>query len=48
LGSEGDLWGLLPGDPRWGGLVEGLGEDSCPVHNTRIWGPVHKYTKRCS
>lgn len=33
LGSFGDLGGFLPGDPRRGGLVEGLGEVSGPVGN---------------
>lgn len=32
--SGGDLGGFRPGEPRWGGLVEGLGEDSGPVGDT--------------
>lgn len=34
LRSGGDLGGFRPGEPRWGGLVEGLGEDSGPAENT--------------
>ena len=35
LCSEGDLGGRRPGEPREGGLVEGLGEGSGPdVHRS--------------